>query len=395
MGADGAAFSAGGVRRSFEELQGRVAGALEVMDLPGVRARVGELEAEAEAGGVWGDRRGAQALFQEISELKGRMQKGESLQAGLGDVGAALELLELADGSGAGTSGDDPEGDGAVLLEEAAESLQRVRSLLSSWETEALLGGPYDRCAATVNIQAGAGGMDAMDWALMLQRMYLRWAERRGLRARVLEESPGEDYGIKSCSLEVEGDFAYGLLSSEKGTHRLVRIPKYSTSNQRQTAFAAVEVMPILTDELDDFELPERDLEVSTMRSGGAGGQNVNKVETGVRIIHVPTGLAVKCTEERSQGANKKKAMAYLKAKLLVVAREQQAAEIQEIRGDIVKAEWGQQIRNYVFFPYKLVKDTRTGLERADFDRVLDGDLDAYMEAFLHWRAKDVEKPAS
>jgi len=235
--------------------------------------------------------------------------------------------------------------------------------------------------------------MDAMDWALMLQRMYLRWAERRGLRARVLEESPGEDYGIKSCSLEVEGDFAYGLLSSEKGTHRLVRIPKYSTSNQRQTAFAAVEVMPILTDELDDFELPERDLEVSTMRSGGAGGQNVNKVETGVRIIHVPTGLAVKCTEERSQGANKKKAMAYLKAKLLVVAREQQAAEIQEIRGDIVKAEWGQQIRNYIFFPYKLVKDTRTGLERADFDRVLDGDLDAYMEAFLHWRA--VEKPAS
>ena len=361
-----------------------MAGALEVMDLPAARARVAELEGEAEAGGVWGDRRGAQALFREISELKGRVEKGEALQAGLGDVGAALELLELSEGA---EGEDGPEESGAGFLGEAAEGLDRLRGLLASWETETLLGGPYDRCAATVNIQAGAGGMDAMDWALMLQRMYLRWAERRGLRARVAEVSPGEDYGIKSCSLEVEGDFAYGLLSSEKGTHRLVRIPKYSTSNQRQTAFAAVEVMPILTDELVDFELPERDLEVTTMRSGGAGGQNVNKVETGVRMVHVPSGLSVKCTEERSQGANKKKALANLKSKLLVVAREQQAAEIREIRGDIVKAEWGQQIRNYIFFPYKLVKDTRTGLESADFDRVLDGDLDAYMEAFLHWRA--------
>ena len=355
-----------------------------MMDLPAARARVAELEGEAEAGGVWGDRRGAQALFREISELKGRVEKGEAMQAGLGDVGAALELLELSEGA----EGDDDPGEaGEGLLGEAAEGLGRLRRLLANWETEVLLGGPYDRCAATVTIQAGAGGMDAMDWALMLQRMYLRWAERRGLRARVAEVSPGEDYGIKSCSLEVEGDFAYGLLSSEKGTHRLVRIPKYSTSNQRQTAFAAVEVMPILTDELVDFELPERDLEVTTMRSGGAGGQNVNKVETGVRVVHVPSGLSVKCTEERSQGANKRKALAKLKSKLLVVAREQQAAEIREIRGDIVKAEWGQQIRNYVFFPYKLVKDTRTGLESSDFDRVLDGDLDAYMEAFLHWRA--------
>ncbi|XP_042516728.1 peptide chain release factor PrfB1, chloroplastic [Macadamia integrifolia] len=332
------------------------------------------LEEKAADSSLWGDRAKAQETLILLAEVKDKIKLLTDFKTQVEDAETIVKLTE------------EMESIDAALLEEAANTIRDLNMALDQFELTQLLSGPYDKEGAVISITAGAGGTDAQDWADMLLRMYVRWGEKQRYKTRVVEKSIGEEAGIKSATIELEGRYAYGYLSGEKGTHRIVRQSPFNAKGLRQTSFSGVEVMPLLPEESLDVEIPEEDLDISFSRAGGSGGQNVNKVETAVRIVHIPSGIAVRCTEERSQLANKIKALSRLKAKLLVVSEEQRASEIKQIRGDAVKAEWGQQIRNYVFHPYKLVKDLRTGYELSDITSVLDGELEPFIKAYLKYK---------
>ncbi|MBU6344700.1 MULTISPECIES: peptide chain release factor 2 [Cylindrospermopsis] len=356
------------LKREIEVLCNRLGKTQDYLDVPAVKAKIQDLEQISAQPEFWEDQNQAQQTLQELNDLKSHLDQYYHWQTDLEDTKAVVELLELEADEG--------------LLQEAETTINQMHRDLDQWELQQLLSGPYDSQGAVLTINAGAGGTDAQDWAFMLMRMYTRWAEAHGYKVTLAEESEGDEAGIKSATLEITGRYAYGYLRAEMGTHRLVRISPFNANGKRQTSFAGVEVMPQIDNSVT-LEIPEKDLEITTSRAGGKGGQNVNKVETAVRIVHIPTGVAVRCTEERSQLQNKEKALARLKAKLLVIAREQRAQEIAEIRGDMVEASWGNQIRNYVFHPYQIVKDLRTNLETTAIGDVMNGDLDSFIQAYL------------
>ena len=340
------------------------------LDPEGLRSRIADLERQASAPGLWDDQENAQKVTSRLSALQSQLKHLESASSRLGDVQALEELGQ-------------EEHDQDTLVE-ARKEIDSLRSDLDDMEIQTLLDGEYDERAAVVTIRSGAGGVDAADWAQMLLRMYMRWAERHGFSTKVMDTSYAEEAGIKSATFQVDAPYAYGRLSVEGGTHRLVRISPFDNQGRRQTSFAAVEVIP-LVEPTDHIDIPDSDIRVDTYCSSGPGGQGVNTTYSAVRITHLPTNIVVTMQDERSQIQNRAAAMAVLQSRLLVLRHEEEAKKKKELAGDI-KASWGDQMRSYVLHPYQMVKDLRTGYETSDTQGVFDGNIDAFIEAGIRWR---------
>jgi peptide chain release factor 2 len=351
------------------ELEERLAELEAFFDVDGLRVEAEELGEEMSRPGFWDDPDEARVASARFSRVQGRISLLEGLRGSLSD---SEELLELAEKDG-------------ELLSEVDEELRRVERVLEEQEVARLFSGEYDEGDAILTINSGAGGVDSQDWAEMLARMYRRWAERRGFELEVIEYTEGEEAGLKSATFTVSGEYTFGLLSAERGVHRLVRISPFDAGARRHTSFASVAVAPVVGEAVE-VEIEEKDLKVDTYRASGAGGQHVNKTDSAVRITHLPTGIVAQCQNERSQHQNREVAMRVLRARLFELEREKREQEIAAQSGEKAEIEWGSQIRSYILHPYKLVKDHRTGEETANVDRVLDGDLDAFIYAYLKHR---------
>ena len=341
-----------------------------VLNLDALRAEIADLQEQVSAPDLWDDQANAQKVTGRLSALQADLERITGLRQRLDDLEVLVELGQ-------------EEGDSDSLAEADAE-LVRLHGAIESLEVRTLLSGEYDERDALVSIRSGAGGVDAADFAEMLQRMYVRWAERHNYGVEVYDTSYAEEAGIKSTTFAVKAPFAYGTLSVEAGTHRLVRISPFDNQGRRQTSFAAVEVVPVL-EQTDEIDIPEDEIRVDVYRSSGPGGQSVNTTDSAVRLTHIPTGVVVSCQNEKSQLQNKASAMVILKAKLLALKKAEERAHLDELRGD-VQASWGDQMRNYVLNPYQMVKDLRTEFETGNTQAVLDGEIDDFIEAGIRWR---------
>jgi len=338
-----------------------------IFDLPEKKSRLSELEKLAENPNLWEDREKAQGILKKIVDLRGEIQDLEKLKLQIND---SHDLALLGDES---------------IRPDLEKELIEIDHKLDQLELSTLLSEEYDHGSALLAIHAGAGGTDSQDWAEMLERMYLRWAEKNNFQAEILDRSVGEEAGIKSVTIAIDGRYAYGYLKSEKGVHRLVRLSPFDAAHRRHTSFAQVEILPDIDQDHMPIEIPQEDVRIDVFKSSGAGGQNVQKNSTAIRLLHIPTGIIVTCQNERSQLQNRENAFRVLKAKLLEIRRVEQEKELSKLRGVYQKAEWGSQIRSYVLHPYQLAKDHRTEFEVGNVNAVLDGDLNGFIEAYLKY----------
>ncbi len=338
------------------------------LGIESARQEAARLEDETAQDGFWNDLERSQKVQQRLKQLQNKVVRQEKLVSSLEDLTALCEM---------GQEAEDEE-----LLEELKSEFAALEEQVEETRMATLLSGEYDGCDVILQFHPGAGGTEAQDWAQMLYRMYTRWAERHGFQWKTLNYEDGDEAGLKSAAVSIEGENAYGLLKSENGVHRLVRVSPFDANARRQTSFAAVEVMPQIEND-NSIEIREEDIEMQVYRASGAGGQHVNKTSSAVRLIHKPTGIVVASQQERSQFQNKDNCMKMLRAKLLELKAQQHAEKISDIKGVQMKIEWGSQIRSYVFMPYQMVKDTRTSFETSAIDEVMDGNLDGFLNAYL------------
>ena len=339
------------------------------LNIEGCREELERLHAQIESDGFWDNQEVSQKVMKRARQLESKISRFEKMCTSRDDL---TEICEMAI-----EENDDS------MLEEVTAGVHLLEEQMESARLETLLTGEYDGLNAIVSFQAGAGGTEAQDWAQMLYRMYTHWAEAHGFTYKILDYLDGDEAGIKSASILVEGTNAYGFMKSENGVHRLVRVSPFDANARRQTSFAAVEVIPEITDDSKDVDIRPEDIEMQVYRSSGAGGQHINKTSSAVRLIHKPTGIVVSCQTQRDQFQNRETCMRMLRSKLIEIKEREHLDKISDIKGAQLKIEWGSQIRNYVFMPYTLVKDTRTGFETSNINAVMDGDLDGFINAYL------------